>query len=131
MTEEEKDIGLGNLFRNKLEENEMVAGSDLTGRFMRRLDRKEFLRFNPARFNIYYLAAAAAGLTVAGLLVFTSPRNRAEVTGDQTPQPEMTIADVNTDETDTLQTDNITPGVKETKTCLLYTSPSPRDGLLS
>lgn len=116
MTEEEKDTGLGNLFRNKLEENEMVAGSDLTGRFMRRLDRKEFLRFNPARFNIYYLAAATAGLTVAGLLVFTSPRNRAEVTGDQTPQPEMTIADVNTDETDTLQTDNITPGVTETKT---------------
>ena len=52
MTEEEKDTDLGNLFRNKLEENEMVAESDLTGRFMRRLDRKEFLRFNPARFNI-------------------------------------------------------------------------------
>jgi PKD repeat protein len=83
---------------------------------MRRLDRKEFLRFNPARFNIYYLAAAAAGLTVAGLLVFTSPRNIVEVPGDPTPPPEMTVVDVNTDETDTLQTDNITPGVTETKT---------------
>ncbi len=47
MTEEERDNGLENLFRNKLEENEMVAGSDLTGRFMRRLDRREFFRFNP------------------------------------------------------------------------------------
>ena len=83
MTEEEKDIDLGNLFRKKLEENEMVAGNDLTGRFMRRLDRKEFLRFNPARFNICYLAAAAAGLTVAGLLIFTSSPDRNGAPGDQ------------------------------------------------
>ncbi|MCK7539376.1 MAG: hypothetical protein MZV63_54945 [Marinilabiliales bacterium] len=62
MTEEESDNGLENLFRNKLEENEMVAGSDLTGRFMRRLDRREFFRFNPVRFNIWYVTAAAAGL---------------------------------------------------------------------
>ena len=35
---------------------------------MRRLERKEFLRFNPSRFNIFYAAAAAAVMTVAGLL---------------------------------------------------------------
>ncbi len=116
MTEEEKDTDLGNLFRNKLEENEMVAESDLTGRFMRRLDRKEFLRFNPARFNIWYLAAAAAGLTIAGLLIFTSPRNGTVVPGNQTPQPEMPVVAVNTDETDSRQAENITPGVTETKT---------------
>ncbi len=116
MTEEEKDTDLGNLFRNKLEENEMVAGSDLTGRFMRRLDRREFLRFNPARFNIWYLAAAATGLTIAGLLIFSSPRNRAEAPGVQPPQPEMTVADVITDDTDSLQTDNITPEVTQAKT---------------
>jgi len=116
MTEEEKDTDLGNLFRNKLEENEMVAGSDLTGRFMRRLDRREFLRFNPARFNIWYLAAAAAGLTVAGILFFTSPRNRAEVPGNQIPQPEMTAVAVNKDETDSRQNDSTTPEVTETKT---------------
>lgn len=115
MTEEEKDIDLGNLFRNKLEENEMVAQSDLTGRFMRRLDRTEFLRFNPARFNIFYLAAAVAGLAVAGLLFFTSPRNKDEVPGDQAPQPEMTVIADNTDDTDSRQIDNITPEVTETK----------------
>lgn len=91
MAEEEKDIDLENLFRKKLEENEMVAESDLTGRFMRRLDRREFLRFNPARFNLFYLAAAAAGLTVAGLLVFNAPRNRAVVPGDRPLQPETTV----------------------------------------
>ncbi len=78
MREEESDNGLENLFRNKLEENEMVAGSDLTGRFMRRLDRREFFRFNPLRFNIWYVTAAAAGL-IAGIMLLTgSPRSEAD-----------------------------------------------------
>jgi len=76
MTEEERDKSLEGLFRNKLEENEMVTGSDLTARFMRRLGRREFLRFNPLRFNIYYVAVAAAGLTVAGLLLLAAPRSK-------------------------------------------------------
>ena len=116
MTEEERDMDLGNLFRNKLEENEMVAESDLTGRVMRRLDRKEFLRFNPARFNIYYLAAAAAGLTVAGLLLFSSPRNTDEVPEDKAPQTEMTVIVDNTVDTDSRQIENIKPEVTHTKT---------------
>jgi PKD repeat protein len=69
MTDEERDNGLESLFRKKLEENEVVAGSDLTGRFMRRLDRREFLRFNPARLNVWYVLAVAASLTIAGLLL--------------------------------------------------------------
>jgi len=60
MIEEKRDMDIEGLFRNKLEENEMEAGADLTGRVMRRLERKEFLRFNPSRFNIFYAAAAAA-----------------------------------------------------------------------
>ena len=116
MTEEERDNDLGNLFRNKLEENEMVAGSDLTGRFMRRLDRKEFFRFNPARFNIFYLAAAAAGLTVAGLLLLTSPRNGDTTAEDQTPQTEMTVIAYDTNDTVSLQNDAVTPKVTERKT---------------
>lgn len=73
MTEEEKDTNLEDLFRKKLEENEMVAGSDLTGRFMRRLERREFFRFNRARFNIYYLATALALLTAAAIILSGKP----------------------------------------------------------
>jgi PKD repeat protein len=116
MTEEERDIDLGNLFRNKLEENEMVAENDLTGRVMRRLDRKEFLRFNPARFNIFYLAAAAVGLTVAGLLLFSSPRTTAVVLEDHAQQTEMTVKVDNTGDTVSRKIENITPGVILPKT---------------
>ncbi len=83
MTEEERDNGLESLFRNKLEENEMVPGSDLTGRFMVRLGRREFFRFNPFRFNVYYLTVAVAGLMVAGLMLLSDPREEAGI-----PQPE-------------------------------------------
>lgn len=116
MTEEERDIDLGNLFRNKLEENEMVAENDLTGRVMRRLDRKEFLRFNPARFNIFYLAAAAVILTVAGLLLFSSPSNTAVVPEDHAQQTETTVIVDNTGDTASRKIENITPGVTLAKT---------------
>lgn len=72
MSEEKRDMDLEGLFRSKLEENEMEAGADLTRRVMNSLERREFLRFNPSRFNIFYAAAVAAAITVAGLLIFPS-----------------------------------------------------------
>ncbi len=118
MTEEERDNNLESLFRNKLEENEMVADSGLTGRFMHRLDRKEFLRFNSARFNLYYLIAAAAGLTVAGLLLLASPseEDARSPQEEQAPQNEITVAGDNSENTATLQSDKETLKVTETKT---------------
>ena len=91
MTEEDRDKSLESLFRNKLEENELVTGSDLTARFMRRLGRKEFLRFNPLRFNIYYVAVAAAGLAVAGLLFIAKPRNEDKTPPRQKEIPEAKV----------------------------------------
>lgn len=73
MSEEKRDMDIEGLFRTKMEENEMETGAELTRRVMRRLERKEFLRFNPSRFNIFYAVAAAAFIFVAGLLIFQSP----------------------------------------------------------
>lgn len=101
------DNGLENLFRNKLEENEMVTGSDLKDRFMRRLGRREFFRFNVLRFNIYYLTAAVTVLTVAGVILFSDsgtdsssfvpasqPEYTAETTANQPAEdgPEVSSA---------------------------------------
>lgn len=84
MLDEEKDNGLENLFRNKLEENEMIAGDSLTNHFMHRLGRREFLRFNPSRFNIYYLTAALAGVTLAGIMLFSGVPDEEENTQPET-----------------------------------------------
>ncbi|MBE0677375.1 MAG: PKD domain-containing protein, partial [Bacteroidales bacterium] len=91
MKDEERDNGLESLFRNKLEDNEMVAGSDLTGHFMRRLDRREFFRFNPARLNVWYVLAAVAGLTVAGLLLRSPVRSDDELLPARQDLPRVAV----------------------------------------
>jgi len=76
MRDGERDNGLEDLFRNKLEENEMAVGSNLTERVMRRLGRREFFRFNPVRLNIWYVTLAVAGLTVAGMLLLSPNKQK-------------------------------------------------------
>lgn len=65
---EYKDIE--DLFRDKLAEREYPVRESFWHDFSGKLSRREFLRFNPGSFNIYYLAGflAAAALTVAVLL---------------------------------------------------------------
>ncbi len=93
MAEEERDINLENLFRKKLEGSEIEPGSDLTRRFMSRLEHREFFRFNPARFNLYYLTAAAAALLVAGILIFSRADEGSQqpLSGDPMPQAETGV----------------------------------------
>jgi len=79
MRDGKTDNSLENLFRNRLEENELAADGNLTGRVMRSLGRREFFRFNPARLNIWYVTVAAAGLIVAGMLLLSQPEQNPEV----------------------------------------------------
>ena len=59
-------MSLRELFRQKLENAEIIPDASVNAKLMRRLARREFLRFNPARFNIYYLGGIiAAGITAA------------------------------------------------------------------
>ena len=62
------------LFRYKLENAEPIPGDSVRTDLMRKLAGREFIRFNPARFNIYYLGGivAAAGV-VAALLMTSNP----------------------------------------------------------
>jgi len=92
MTEEERNDGLEDLFRKKLEENEMETEGALTSRVMHSLQRREFFRFNLLRFNIYYLTFSLAALTVAGLILLTGPRDAEEASGDGLPQQAVTAA---------------------------------------
>jgi hypothetical protein len=57
-----EDKMLRALFRHKLENAEIIPSPAVSVQLMRRLRRREFLHFNPARFNIWY----AGGIVVAG-----------------------------------------------------------------
>lgn len=59
------------LFRQKLENSELIPGDHVNADLMQKLARREFLRFNPARFNVYYLSLIAAGAIIAGLLLLS------------------------------------------------------------
>jgi len=73
VNEEQEDKILSELFRQKLENAEVIPSPSAGNAIMHRLGRMEFLRFNPLRFNIWY----AGGIVAAGvaLAIILSSRN--------------------------------------------------------
>ncbi len=71
------------LFREKFEDAVTDPGRDLTRKFMRRLERREFMRFNPARFNIWYMGVAIISASALGLFLTTSTLKSGEKTGSE------------------------------------------------
>jgi hypothetical protein len=62
------------LFSRKLGKAEVIPDASVKSDLMRRIARKEFLRFNVSRFNIYYLGGILiSGIT--GLLLFSTSEN--------------------------------------------------------
>ncbi len=93
MIDEKKNKELEDLFRNKLEESEVEPGGDLTGHFMRRLGRKEFMRFNARRINIFYAGAVfAVAATVSGMLLVSPEHKKSnkDILNEQVPKVELT-----------------------------------------
>ncbi|NSW95254.1 MAG: PKD domain-containing protein [Bacteroidales bacterium] len=72
------------LFRHKLEDAELMPSPSVRAKLMRRMAIKEFLRFNPARFNIYYLIGILSAVSIA-VIMLTSESDAPENTGDKAP----------------------------------------------
>ncbi len=64
---------LEELFRSKLESAEMIPGGKVRGDLMGKLGRKEFIRFNPFRINIYYAGVFIAAGVAAVILLSIKP----------------------------------------------------------
>jgi len=60
---EENDIRLDELFRKKLESAEVIPSPSFNSTLMKKLAFREFLSFNPAKLNIFYIG----GAVVAGI----------------------------------------------------------------
>lgn len=65
MSKQGKNIDIDDLFRQKLDDYPVEPGAGVRSNLMKRVARREFLRFNPARMNVWYAAAAATVVTVA------------------------------------------------------------------
>jgi PKD repeat protein len=64
-----EDKMLKELFRHKLENAEVTPSAEAGAKLMSRLARREFLRFNPTRINIWYAGIFAVAGTVLALVL--------------------------------------------------------------
>jgi PKD repeat protein len=70
-----ENINLRELFSRKLRKAEVVPDASVRSNLMRRVARKEFVRFNVSRLNIYYLGGILISGIAAGLLLFSPSGN--------------------------------------------------------
>jgi PKD repeat protein len=69
------DKGIAELFRRKLGNSGIVPDASVSAKLMRELRRKEFLRFNPGRFNIYYSGVILLAAVTAAVILSSRPGN--------------------------------------------------------
>ena len=74
MKTKKQDRNLRELFRHKLENAEIIPDPSVSSDLMRKLAVREFLRFNPFSFNIYYLGGLIAAGIVTVLVLSSAPR---------------------------------------------------------
>jgi PKD repeat protein len=66
------------LFRHKLENAEITPSPAVSADLMRKLGRREFLRFNPSRFNIWYAGAVVVAGTALAIILSSGPDKKTE-----------------------------------------------------
>jgi len=93
LKDEIEDRELRELFRSRLENAEIIPDVSVNSRLMRKLARREFMTFNPARFNIYYLGGVLIAGLAAALILSSGNENSANLT-EGTLKNETTVTSV-------------------------------------
>lgn len=75
MKERNGDKELRELFRNKLENAEVVPSPSVSKVIMKKLAVRSFLRFNAARFNAWYAGAIVAAGTIIAVILSSNPQS--------------------------------------------------------
>ena len=84
MKAKKENISVKELFKQKLDYEEIIPDASVYTKLMHKLAVREFLHFNPSSFNVYYLGGVLfAGITIA--LILNS------VTGKSDKLPDMNI----------------------------------------
>ena len=79
MKAKKQDRNLRELFRHNLENAEITPDPSVSKALMKKLALREFLHFNPFRFNIYYLGGLIAAGIVTVLVLTSGPRQKENV----------------------------------------------------
>jgi PKD repeat protein len=68
-----ENMNIRELFRHKLENSEVIPSDSVGSDLMRNLGIREFFRFNPSRFNVYYLGGIIAFCVATAVLLAPHP----------------------------------------------------------
>ena len=79
------------LFNEQLRNAEAIPDKAFEERLMRKLARKEFVRFIPSKFNIYYLGGLVGAAVIAGLLINSNPEKNNNVMPSRSITPDTSI----------------------------------------
>jgi len=103
------------LFRQTLENAEVIPDPSVGVNLMKRVGRQEFLRFDLSRFNVYYLGVILVAAITAGVLFSSGGTQTAQLT---VPEIQVMTSDsVGANDTLAAQQEAIAPSlVKEEKT---------------
>lgn len=82
MKAEKEDRELIELFRNSLGNAEVIPDPSVNLKLMHQLARREFVTFNPARFNIYYLGGLIVAAVTAAIILLSDGIDGPPVTVD-------------------------------------------------
>jgi PKD repeat protein len=93
--EKSQKIGIRELFRDRLENAEIIPDASVRSDLMRKLGRKEFLRFNPSRINIYYIGGIVAVGIAAALILSSGLLNRGVNRSNYKPAEPNQVLDTN------------------------------------
>jgi len=81
---------LRELFRSRLENAEIVPDPSVNSKLMSKLARREFMMFNPGRFNVYYLGSIlVAGIAAA--IILSSGSDTSAIMTDDSLKTEDTV----------------------------------------
>jgi PKD repeat protein len=82
-----ENMNVRELFRSKLEYSEVIPGDSVRNELMRKLAVKEFMRFDPSHFNIYYIGGIAAAAIAAIIIITSGPGSSKNQNDNILPVP--------------------------------------------
>ncbi|MBK9391643.1 MAG: hypothetical protein IPN68_16195, partial [Bacteroidetes bacterium] len=91
MDSEREDMELRELFRTRLENTGIDPDPSVNARLMKKLARREFVTFNPARFNAYYLGGLVAAGIAAVILLSPSEKRVLQIPDKSAEQVEVLV----------------------------------------
>lgn len=90
-----QNIDVEDLFRNKLENTEIVPEVSVRVNLMRKVGRREFIHFNPSRFNIYYLGGVLVAGVSAAIILSSNPSKDEVISPALQSIDKVMVADTN------------------------------------